>query len=112
MVAHELNRATRHTLQVLNERGAEASKEMNTMLRTLEAQLKTLQKRLRILDPLATAGRQVKETFDLVAWVEEIVAAHSEQFKRHGIRAEVKVVPARVKECPSEDGQGDACTGP
>lgn len=99
MVAHELNRATRHTLQILNERGAEASKEMNTMLRTLEAQLKTLQKRLRILDPLATVGRQVKETFDLVSWVEEIVAAHAEQFKRHEIRAEVKVVPARAKEC-------------
>jgi signal transduction histidine kinase len=100
MLAHELNRATRQALTILNERsGAAIPHEMTAMLKTLEAQLKTLQKRLRILDPLATAGRQVKETFDLVDWVREIVESHKEQFKRHKIDVEFVVRPPKAKGC-------------
>ncbi|TAM79691.1 MAG: hypothetical protein EPN47_17995 [Acidobacteria bacterium] len=61
VVAHELNRATHHALGVLSGTDLKAAPtEIRTAFRNLESQLKTLQKRLRILDPLSTAGRQVK----------------------------------------------------
>ena len=59
----------------------------------LEAQLKTLQKRLRILDPLTTAGRQVKEGFDVVEVVQSVVRGHEAQFHRHSVRVVVQVEP-------------------
>jgi signal transduction histidine kinase len=95
VVAHELNRATQHALGVLSGTDLKAApSEIRTAFRNLESQLKTLQKRLRILDPLSTAGRQVKERFGLVGWVREIVSSHSAQFERHGIDVTIKAVPA------------------
>lgn len=86
IVAHELNRATEHTLRVIADadrhRGGMASDDV---LRTLEAQMQTLQRRLRVLDPLSTSGRQRKERFDVVDWVRQILSAHRAQFRRHGI---------------------------
>ncbi len=96
VVAHELNRATQHALGVLSGTDLNtAPTEVRTAFRNLESQLKTLQKRLRILDPLSTAGRQVKERFELGAWVREILGSHSAQFERHGIGVSVKAVPGR-----------------
>lgn len=95
VVAHELNRATQHALGVLASTDLKAApNEVKTAFRNLESQLKTLQKRLRILDPLSTAGRQQKERFELVAWVREILGSHSAQFERHNITIAVKVTPA------------------
>jgi signal transduction histidine kinase len=98
IVAHELNRATEHTLATLAE-ASPASLDAGTssLLGTLQSQLTTLQKRLKILDPLGTAARQVKETFDLIAWVEQIMASHEAQFQRHTIRSSVTVEPHRPK---------------
>jgi signal transduction histidine kinase len=94
VVAHELNRATQHALGTLSATDLQtAPTEIRTAFRSLESQLKTLQKRLRILDPLSTAGRQVKERFELVAWVREIMASHSAQFERHDIVVTIKVIP-------------------
>jgi signal transduction histidine kinase len=93
IVAHELNRATTYTLGILQNSGAQNSQNLPSVFGTLEEQLKTLQKRLRILDPLSTRGRQVKSQFDLVSWVEENIKAHNAQFKRHGIAYEVTTVP-------------------
>lgn len=96
ILAHELNRASRHTLSSLHElQRRELNPDVAAMFSTLEAQLKTLQKRLRILDPLGQAGRQVKETFDLIKWIEEIVSSHHDQFRRHHIAVNVEVIPAR-----------------
>jgi C4-dicarboxylate-specific signal transduction histidine kinase len=94
ILAHELSRATYHTLTTL----ADADREhlphsVASVFATLEAQLKTLQKRLRILDPLATPGRQRKEQFELVGWIREILKAHEAQFARHQITATVEVRP-------------------
>jgi len=96
VVAHELNRATAHTLAIL----ADATQRplptgVAKVFDTLRAQLKTLEKRLKILDPLSTAGRQRKEVFDVVALVQDVVAAHAAQFTRHHIRCTVQVEPAR-----------------
>jgi len=99
ILAHELNRAAHHALSTLAETdltGLNAG--ISQRLNTLSAQLKTLQKRLRIIDPLSHPGRQVKELFDLVAWVEEIVSSHEAQFRRHGITCTVTVKPERRPE--------------
>lgn len=95
IVAHELNRATRYALRTLAAPQRAEAVHGNSMdqFRVLEAQLKTLQKRLRILDPLSTAGRQVKERFDLVQWVDEILQSHEAQFNRHGIDYILNVQP-------------------
>ena len=95
IVAHELNRATRYALQALAapQRAETVNGQSMDQFRVLEAQLKTLQKRLRILDPLSTSGRQVKERFDLVEWIDEILQSHEAQFTRHGIDYELSVQP-------------------
>lgn len=97
-IAHELNRATSHALLTLQD--AEQSndlKKTNAFLDALEAQLKTLQKRLRILDPLSTRGRQVKEHFDLVEVVQESLAMNEAQFKRHNIKPILAINPPEAK---------------
>lgn len=95
ILAHELNRATYHTLTTLADADHERlPRDVAGVFATLEAQLKTLQKRLRILDPLATPGRQQKERFELVGWVREILAAHEAQFHRHQMTAAVEVRPS------------------
>jgi signal transduction histidine kinase len=92
VVGHELNRATEHALRSLSDsRSAGSTSDFEASLDSLHAQLKTLQKRLRILDPLSISGRQIKESFDLVAWVREIVEGHEAQFGRHGIEYSVDV---------------------
>lgn len=94
IIAHELNRATVHTLTMLAEGEKSAlSNDTRNLFEALEAQLKTIQKRLRILDPLSTAGRQSKEWFDLIEWTKEILSEHEAQFKRHGIKHTVRIHP-------------------
>ena len=97
IVAHELNRATQHTLRTLADTGRlTLDEDVERVFETLKAQLKTLQKRLRIVDPLSTAGRQVKENFDMVSWIEEILSSHDAQFWRHDIECYTEVKPVRA----------------
>ena len=95
IVAHELNRATRYALQALAVPQQEEPDNARdtSQFGVLETQLRTLQKRLSILDPLSTAGRQVKERFDLVQWVDEILQSHQAQFNRHDIHYVLRVEP-------------------
>jgi len=64
------------------------------MVRQLETQLKTLQKRLRILDPLSTSSRQRKEVFDLVALVGDTIDDHHERFIRENVACTVRIMPS------------------
>ena len=94
IVAHELNRATSHTLRILADADrSDMDDELDSLLQTLGVQMQTLQRRLRILDPLSTAGRQRRERFDLVSWVRYILEAHSAQFERHEIDLDLRVLP-------------------
>ena len=94
IVAHELNRATSHTLRILADADrSDMDDELDSLLQTLGVQMQTLQRRLRILDPLSTAGRQRRERFDLVSWLRYILEAHSAQFDRHGVEVDLRVVP-------------------
>ena len=99
IIAHELNRATSNTIATLSSAGdGNVSHNVGSLFNTLETQLKTIQKRLRILDPLSTSGLQVKDTFDLVDWIREILNSHSGQFRRHSIRLRFNVEPETARE--------------
>jgi hypothetical protein len=45
----------------------------------------TMNKRLRVLDPLSVSGRQRKESFDFAELVSEVFEAHAAQFRRHSV---------------------------
>ena len=94
IVAHELNRATSYTLRIIADADrSHMDDDLDSLLHTLGAQMQTLQRRLRILDPLSTAGRQRRERFDLVSWVRYILDAHAAQFARHNVKLDFKVMP-------------------
>lgn len=98
VLAHELNRATDHCLRTLAGADPDAAgSSTGALISTLRSQLGTLQKRLRILDPMTTSGRQIKEQFDLLDWVDEIVSTHEAQFRRHHIRCDLVHLPSRPK---------------
>lgn len=93
-VAHELNRAAQNALSTLSDRAlTQLPEKQKAIFETLRAQMKTLQKRLRILDPLSTPGRQVKELFDVGQLLNEIIDAHNSQFERHGIQVRIATHP-------------------
>jgi signal transduction histidine kinase len=90
-LAHELNRATRHALQALQQIGGPgASPELK---RTAALQLQSLQKRLQTLDPLLTPARHRKEEFDLVGEVRSVLAGYDARFERHNIQLNIDVKP-------------------
>ncbi len=94
VLAHELNRATEHTLRTLadvSDDNMPASFEATARL--LEAQLKTLQRRLRVLDPLSTAGRQRKEWIDVVAVAADTIESHRQRFSSEQIICTLEVQP-------------------
>lgn len=93
-LAHELYRATAAGLDTI----AHAKRSRNptatgTSLRVLESQLRTLQKRLKVLDPLSTNARQTKENFDLVEWVDDIVRGFASRNEGRGIAIITRAVP-------------------
>jgi signal transduction histidine kinase len=98
-IAHELVRTTEHTLRSLSDMLARnLPADAKTHLSNVESQLVSLRKRLTLLDPHTTSGRQVKEHVPLVATVSDILRGHEAQFKRHGIKASVIASPTR-SEC-------------
>lgn len=90
LILHELGRSSSSTLSTLE--GVDASQlpgKFPAVFRTLEGQLRTLQKRIESLDPLSTARRQTKESFTVQDLVNEIVDARSAQSKRHNVEVAV-----------------------
>jgi len=59
---------------------------VRSQISTLQSTLKSLGKRIRILDPMSVSGRQIKETFDLKKVVDEVLEAHQSQFDREKIK--------------------------
>lgn len=90
VLAHELNRATESALDTLQHLPASGSEKA---LSVLAAQLKTLQKRLKILDPLSTAGRNRKEKIPLRSFLQDLLESHLEQFQREKIKWSLSVLP-------------------
>jgi len=87
VVAHELARASENALENLEKLSKRTlPDEMRAILESLRAQMKSLSKRVRILDPLSVSGRQRVETFNLDELIKESLEAHEGQFKRHNIK--------------------------
>lgn len=93
-LAHELYRATAAGLETIAQ-ARRLRDPSNTVasLRVLDSQLRTLQKRLKILDPLSTNARQTRETFNLVEWVEDIVRGFASRNEGRRIKIETRVNP-------------------
>jgi len=93
-LAHELYRATSAGLETIAQaRRSRNPSNAGTSLRVLDSQLRTLQKRLKVLDPLSTNARQTKENFELVAWIEDIVGGFASRNEGRRIRIRTTVEP-------------------
>jgi signal transduction histidine kinase len=87
IVAHELTRSTEAVMNVLTEASQESLPEgIAALFSTLQTEMKTMHKRLRVLDPLSVSARQRRETFDLAEMVKDLFAGHSAQFRRHHVK--------------------------
>ena len=91
-LVHEINRATQVALDDLKQvKGSAMTPALTSLLR----QLKTLEKRLRLLDPVATPGRQRRSDVLVVGAIRTLVDAHEAQFERHAIATQLQVKPAK-----------------
>lgn len=98
VVAHELARATEHTLKLLDSASSDKlPDEVESLFGSLRYQMKTINKRLRVLDPLSVSGRQRKETFDILSVIRESIDSRSAQFDRHGINVTINVDEGKGK---------------
>lgn len=97
VVAHELARASENALENLEAlRGKNIPEEVRVKLDSLRAQMKSLGKRIRVLDPLSVSGRQRVETFDLRELILNTFEAHEAQFTRHRISVNLSMSDAPV----------------
>lgn len=100
VVAHELARASENALENLEAlRGKNIPEEVKIKLDSLRAQMKSLGKRIRVLDPLSVSGRQRVETFDLRELILNTCEAHEAQFSRHkiGVNLSISESPVTVR---------------
>jgi len=98
MVAHELARTSEDALDNLNAlRSKNVPDDVRTRIESLRASMKSISKRLRVLDPLSVSGRQSSESFDLVELVKETLEAHENQFLRHEIDIDLDLGKKPVK---------------
>lgn len=86
VVAHELARSSETALQAFEAlRGREMPEEVRASFEVLRAEMKSVSKRLRVLDPLSVSGRQRSEVFDLKRLLSDLKEGHMAQFSRHGV---------------------------
>jgi signal transduction histidine kinase len=100
VVAHELARASENALKALERlREKNIPESLQAQFNTLKAELKTVSKRVRVLDPLSVSGRQRNEVFILDELIRDTIEAHEAQFKRHNITiaSEFPAQPVRVR---------------
>jgi signal transduction histidine kinase len=101
IVAHELSRATKHTLDLLKSSSSmKLPANVKALFKSLESQLVSIERRLRVLDPLSVSGRQRATEFDLVQAIRETFESRSDALTTVGISWSVKSRsdrPIRVK---------------
>lgn len=100
VVAHELARASENALKALEQlKSGDIPPNLRAYFNTLQAEMKSVSKRVRTLDPMSVSGRQRKETFLLDAVLRDTIEAHEAQFKRHRviIDADLGKRPLRIK---------------
>lgn len=90
VVAHELARSTENALAALEAlRGRDVPEQIGGLLASLRAEMTSVSKRVRVLDPLSVSGRQRKEVFDLGTLIEDVLSGHELQFKRHRVKLNI-----------------------
>ena len=98
VVAHELARASENAIENLEAlRGRAVPEEIRSRLESLRSQMKSLSKRIRILDPLSVSGRQRAEVFALDDLIRDTLDGHEAQFQRHGIRIRLDMPDKHVR---------------
>ena len=100
VVAHELARSTENALIALEAlRSKDVPEQISGLLRSLRSEMASVNKRLRVLDPLSVSGRQRKEIFVLGTLINDILSGHEAQFNRHGVRLKISQpeYPVRVR---------------
>jgi signal transduction histidine kinase len=86
VVAHELARSSENALKALDRlKGKEVPERLKGHIDTLRAEMRSLSKRIRILDPLSVSGRQRRENFSLDQLIRDVIEAHEAQFERHDV---------------------------
>lgn len=97
VVAHELARSAEDALDTLNQlQRKTVPDDVRKRLESLRASMKSISKRLRILDPLSVSGRQRKEAFELDELLSDLLSAHEAQFSRHEVKLETYFPPRSV----------------
>ncbi|MDE3259136.1 MAG: sensor histidine kinase [Gemmatimonadota bacterium] len=90
VVAHELARSTENALAALDAlRDKDVPNLVGGLLENLRSEMRSVSKRLRILDPLSVSGRQRKEKFDLGCLIDDVLGGHEKQFARHHVHLKV-----------------------
>lgn len=100
VVAHELARASENALKALAQlRGKDVPDNLRAHFNTLQAELKSVSKRVRVLDPMSVSGRQRTEAFSLDEVIRDTIDAHQAQFARSNIQVVLDLPkrPVRVK---------------
>lgn len=89
LVAHELARTTQSALELLARKSLVKDPKQ---LSALEAQLKTLSKRIRVLDELSIPGRQTRAFHDIADLVDLMIELYQAKADRHGVKIQRKIV--------------------
>lgn len=97
VIAHELTRATEATQKTLKTiKPRSVDKETAAAFQVLSQQIKVIQRRLNMLEPLSITARQRRSSMDITGIVRYILESHSDQFARH--RISVSLNPEAIKE--------------
>ena len=98
VVAHELARSAENALAALEAlRGKEVPDQIGGMLNSLRAEMASVNKRVRVLDPLSVSGRQRKGTFNLRPLIADILNGHRLQFDRHHVKLKITMPEHSVR---------------
>ena len=97
MLAHELTRTVEYSTELLSRQPQDGiSPEAGEFFRTLRASMDSIERRLRVIDPLSISARQRRRDLNLRRIVESVIDSHEAQFVRHDIRAEVLPQPGEA----------------
>lgn len=94
-IFHELDRAIRQSTNVLSDTRRRHPADLSLL--SLEQQLETLQKRVSAFDEMTGEKRQTKTKFDVSDVIKTVVASHTKEFERHGIKCEFRPVALEIR---------------
>lgn len=90
IIAHELARTSENALSTLSKiNKAENISDIKHGLSALRDEMRTLSKRISILDPIVSTKRQRFENVNLNMIVHDVIELHKTKFQRHGIKYQI-----------------------